>query len=258
MIRANCHNRGRVSKAFEAMTGMNRVEEGQVMSRHVLPGDPPVELLLKRSSRARRISLRVSGVDGRVTLTLPRGVSEREALEFAGEKAAWLRGHLEKRPDEVTVGFGAELPFRGRMLRVVPGQGRAVVVREGEIAVPGKPERVGARALGFVKEAARARLAEASDHYAGALGRDYTRLTLRDTRSRWGSCSSHGGLMYSWRLILAPDEVLNYVAAHEVAHLEEMNHSARFWGQVERLYGEYDGPRQWLRVNGAGLHRFRF
>ena len=122
------------------------------MSRHVLPGDPPVEVMLKRSTRARRISLRVSGVDGRVTLTLPRGASEREALAFAQEKADWLRGHLDKRPDEVSVGIGAELPFRGSILRVVPGAGRAVIPGEGGIAVPGRPERAGARLQGFVKK----------------------------------------------------------------------------------------------------------
>ena len=228
------------------------------MTRHVLPGDPPVEVTLRRSARARRISLRVSGIDGRVTLTLPRGASEREALDFAREKAAWLRRHLDKRVADVAVGIGAELPFRGGLRVVVPGQGRAVRLGEGEIAVPGDPGRAGARLLGYLKESARARLAEASDRYAGALGRDYARLTLRDTRSRWGSCSAEGGLMYSWRLIMAPDDVLDYVAAHEVAHLAEMNHSVRFWRQVERLYGNYTPPRTWLRDNGAELHRYRF
>ncbi|MDQ2089760.1 M48 family metallopeptidase [Marimonas arenosa] len=228
------------------------------MNRHVLPGEPPVEITLRRSARARRISLRVSGVDGRVTLTLPKGASEREALEFAGEKASWLRGHLERRPDEVRVAHGAELPFRGQTLSVVSGPGRAVRLGSREIAVPGAPDRVGARVLGFLKEAARARLAEASDRHAAALGRSYARLTLRDTRSRWGSCSAHGGLMYSWRLIMAPDSVLDYVAAHEVAHLEEMNHSAQFWAVVDRLYGDHGEPRRWLRENGAALHRYRF
>ncbi|MEZ5715550.1 MAG: SprT family zinc-dependent metalloprotease [Paracoccaceae bacterium] len=228
------------------------------MNRHVLKGDPPVEVVLRRSARARRISLRVSGIDGRVTLTLPKGASEREALEFAEEKADWLRGHLARRPDEVAVGLGIELPFRGAVLRVVAGQGRQVVPGDGLIAVPGVADRTAARLQGFLKETARARLAEASDRYAAALGRDYQRLSLRDTRSRWGSCSAQGGLMYSWRLIMAPDAVLDYVAAHEVAHLAEMNHSNRFWATVERLYGDYRPPRRWLREKGAGLHRFRF
>ena len=90
------------------------------------------------------------------------------------------------------------------------------------------------------------------------LGRGYTRITLRDTRSRWGSCTSDGALMFSWRLILAAPEVLSYVAAHEVAHLAEMNHSPAFWRTVERLYGDYRPPRAWLRAEGGGLHRYRF
>lgn len=228
------------------------------MTRHVLPGDPPVEVELRRSKRARRISLRVSSIDGKVTLTCPPGVREAEALGFAEEKAEWLRANLSKRPEEVVIGIGAELPIRGQMVRVVAGEGRAVSLRMGEVAVPGKPERAGARLQGFLKELARERLAEASDRYAAALGRRYTRLTLRDTRSRWGSCSSQGGLMYSWRLIMAPDSVLDYVAAHEVAHLAEMNHSARFWAEVGRLYGDHTAPRKWLRTHGSSLHRHRF
>ncbi len=105
------------------------------------------------------------------------------------------------------------------MFEIVAGQGRSVLVSDGKIAVPGPPERVPARLSGFLKQTARTRLAHASDHYASKLGRSYATLTIRDTRSRWGSCSAAGGLMYSWRLILAPPEVLNYVAAHEVAHL---------------------------------------
>ncbi len=228
------------------------------MSVHVLEGEPPVEVILRRSARAKRISLRVSGVDGRVTLTLPHHASEREALAFAREKAAWLRGHLERREEETGVGHGIALPYRGQLLRVVPGRGRAVTLTGDEIAVPGNPERAGARLQGFFKEMARERLAEASDRYAAALGRDYARITLRDTRSRWGSCTADGGLMYSWRLIMAPDTILDYVAAHEVAHLAEMNHSPRFWAQVERLYGDHRPARRWLKQHGAGLHRFKF
>ncbi|WP_137701098.1 M48 family metallopeptidase [Marimonas lutisalis] len=228
------------------------------MTRHFIPGDPPVEVILRRSNRARRISLRVSSLDGRVTLTCPPGVAEAEALAFAREKADWLRGHLARRPDEVQIAPGCMLPFRGRMIRVQPGQGRGVQIIGDAAHVPGPPERVAARLQGFLKEAARDRLAEASDRHAAALGRNYSRLTLRDTRSRWGSCSSQGGLMYSWRLIMAPDDVLDYVAAHEVAHLAEMNHSSRFWSHVERLYGDHRAARGWLRKSGPELHRYRF
>ena len=220
------------------------------MGHHILPGNPPVALILRRSARARRISLRVSGVDGRVTLTLPRGVAERKALEFAEEKAGWLRKQLSQRPDEVDVTLGAELPVGGIPMRIVAGTGRSVRAEGETLLVPGAPEAVPARL--------RAWLAEASDRYATVLGRPYARLTLRDTRSRWGSCSHDGGLMYSWRLILAPGDVLDYVAAHEVAHLAEMNHSRAFWDTVDRLKPGYGPARRWLRDNGSTLHRYRF
>jgi predicted metal-dependent hydrolase len=143
-------------------------------------------------------------------------------------------------------------------LRIVTGNGRLVRPDGDMLLVPGAPDRVAARIAGFLKQTARDRLAASSDHYANALGRSYTRLTLRDTRSRWGSCTADGGLMYSWRLIMAPPEVLNYVAAHEVAHLAEMNHSDAFWQVVTRLYGDYRAPRRWLREKGGDLHRYRF
>ena len=226
------------------------------MADHILPGVPPVPLVLRRSGRARRISLRVSQLDGRVTLTLPRGVSEREAMAFARSRGDWIRGHLDARPDNVDVVAGCVLPVEGRARRVVPATGRRVVLDDEEVAVPG-PE-TGARLQSWLRTLARERLVAASDRYAAMLGRPYTRITLRDTRSRWGSCSAQGALMFSWRLVLAPPEVLHYVAAHEVAHLAEMNHSPAFWGTVNRLYGPFEAPRRWLREGGNELHRFRF
>ncbi|MGI3170049.1 M48 family metallopeptidase [Pseudooceanicola sp. C21-150M6] len=228
------------------------------MGQHILPGNPPVEINLKRSGRARRISLRVSALDGKVTLTLPMGVSERSGLAFAREKADWLRGHLAKHAGMEVIGPGSVLPVEGQMLTVAPGTGRSVRIDGDQILVPGDPDRITARLLGHLKAMARDRLAGASDHYAAALGRPYSRLTLRDTRSRWGSCSAQGALSYSWRLILAPPEVLRYVAAHEVAHLAEMNHSPAFWAQVERIHGPYRQQRGWLRSEGANLHGYRF
>ena len=228
------------------------------MGQHFLPGNPPVEITLRKTAQARRISLRISRLDGRVTLTCPLRTSDREALAFAQEKADWLRHHLTAQPAPAGVGLGSTLPFEGRLLRIAPGAGRLVRLDGDLLLVPGAPDRVAARLSGFLKQVARDRLAAASDHYAGRLGRGYARLTLRDTRSRWGSCTSDGGLMYSWRLVMAPPEVLNYVAAHEVAHLAEMNHSDAFWAVVTRLYGDYRAPRRWLREKGGDLHRYRF
>ncbi|MBO9473037.1 M48 family metallopeptidase [Shimia sp. R10_1] len=228
------------------------------MTQHIIPGTPPLTVALRQSARARRISLRVSRLDGKVTLTVPRGVSTREALGFAEEKQAWLRRQLAQQPEQVLVAPGAVLPVAGRDRLVVGATGRGVVLGHDEIAVPGRPDLVGRKVQGFLKELARHRLSEAVDHYAALLGRPYSRMTLRDTRSRWGSCSSAGALMFSWRLVMAAPDVLDYVAAHEVAHLKEMNHSQAFWDVVARLYGPYEVSRRWLRTDGQVLHRYRF
>ncbi|WP_254441263.1 M48 family metallopeptidase [Ruegeria atlantica] len=226
------------------------------MGDHALPGTPPVPLTLRKSARARRISLRISQLDGRVTLTYPQGVPEAEALSFARTKEEWIRQHLLDRPDPAVVQFGQTIPIEGTERRIVPASGRRVLLQGDEVAVP---EGAEARRLAqFLKELARDRLTGACDDYAAMLRRSYSSLTMRDTRSRWGSCSSAGGLMFSWRLILAPPEILHYVAAHEVAHLVEMNHSADFWAQVERIFGDYRDQRRWLRDNGAQLHQYRF
>lgn len=228
------------------------------MGQHILPGNPPVAVILKQSARARRISLRVSGLDSKVTLTIPRGVREREALDFAHSKADWLRQQISKQVAPIRIATGAEVPIEGRMMRIVSGARKGVHPEGETLQVSGAPDRVAPRVQAWLKAQARDRLALASDAYASQLGRSYTRLTIRDTRSRWGSCSAQGGLMYSWRLILCPPDVLDYVAAHEVAHLQEMNHSNAFWAVVAQLKPEYEAPRRWLRENGAGLHRYRF
>ncbi|SDX17959.1 hypothetical protein SAMN05444358_103271 [Ruegeria halocynthiae] len=226
------------------------------MGRHALPGTPLVPLTLRKSAQARRISLRISQLDGRVTLTYPTGIAEAEALDFAHQKEDWIRGHLQDRPEPETVGIGQSISIEGKARRIVPTSGRRVLLSDSEIGVPTGAE---ARRLArFLKELARDRLTGACDDYAAMLDRPYSSITLRDTRSRWGSCSSAGALMFSWRLILAPSEVLHYVAAHEVAHLVEMNHSPAFWAQVQRIFGPYEVPRRWLRDNGAELHRYRF
>ena len=223
-----------------------------------LSGNPPIEVILRRSARAKRLSLRMSRLDGRVTLTLPKHVPESEGRAFLAEKESWLRGHLDQHQAPRLIGLGDQIPLHGQPVQIVAGEGRSVRLLDGALAVPGDPAQVPRRVQTWLRTQARDALAGASDHYAAALGRPYTKLTLRDTRSRWGSCNSEGALMYSWRLILAPRSVLNYVAAHEVAHLAEMNHSPAFWSLVTQLYGDWKPQRRWLRDHGAGLHQYRF
>lgn len=228
------------------------------MGNHVIAGNPPIEVILRKSARAKRISLRVSRLDGRVTLTMPRHTSEREALEFAYQKQDWLRRNVGRRPEVTPIEIGGTVLFEGTDVPIVTGPVRTAKMINGEIVVPDDPARVVPRIAAFMKTRARNRLREASDFYAAQIGKTYGRITIRDTRSRWGSCSSAGDLMYSWRLIMAPPEVLDYVAAHEVAHLKEMNHSPAFWVIVERLDPSYRPKKKWLRDHGDKLHAVRF
>ena len=226
----------------------------------VLPGSPPVDVHLKRSARARRFSLRVSRLDGKVTLSMPLRAREGEAMAFLHGHEAWLRQTLATMPesDRQPVRIGTRLPVEGRALLLIQASGRSIRVDGDQLLIPGDPLAAGARVSAWLKVLARDRLARASTHYAGLVGRSYSSLALRDTRSRWGSCSPEGRLMYSWRLIMAPPAVLDYVAAHEVAHLVELNHSPAYWAVVSRICPDWQGHRSWLHDQGGALHRLRF
>jgi hypothetical protein len=226
----------------------------------VLPGSPPVEVHFRRSARARRFSLRVSRLDGRVTLSLPLRAREAEALAFLQGQEGWLRQTLGALADTAAlrVGLGSTVPVEGRALVLAAGAGRGIRVEGDRLLVPGDPATAGARVQAWLKVLARDRLAAAATRYGGMVGRPYASLALRDTRSRWGSCATGGRLMFSWRLILAPPAVLDYVAAHEVAHLVEMNHSPAYWAVVDRICPGWEAQRAWLQSEGQSLHRLRF
>lgn len=222
-------------------------------------GLPEVAVTLRRSAQARRMTLRVGRSDGQVVLTLPRSVRAAEAQAFLSAQEDWLRRTLAGLPAQPLVGPGTVLPVEGRMVEIVTAGGRGGVRVEGAaLVVPGAPGAAGARAAAFLKALARDRLAAACDLHSVALGRPYAALALRDTRSRWGSCSVQGRLMFSWRLAMAPPPVLDYVAAHEVAHLARMDHSPAFWRVVDRLCPGWQAQRAWLRAEGASLQAFRF
>lgn len=226
----------------------------------VLPGSPPVEVHLKRSARARRFSLRVSRLDGKVTLSMPLRAREGEALAFLRGHEDWLRQTLSTMPGTALqlVGPGSLIPVEGRELVLTSATGRGLRVEDDRLLVPGNPATAGPRVSAWLKVLARDRLASASTRYADLVGRRYASLAIRDTRSRWGSCSPDGRLMYSWRLIMAPSAVLDYVAAHEVAHLVELNHSPAYWAVVTGICPDWKDHRDWLKTHGGSLHRLRF
>ena len=172
-------------------------------------------------------------------------------------RAEWLRQTRAGMPPLCVVEPGALLPVEGRPRRIVPHDGRRVELTEALLLVPqGRP--AGLLVEAWLKHLAQARLSRACDRHAAALGRGFRALALRDTRSRWGSCTHDGRLMFSWRLAMAPPEVLDYVAAHEVAHLLHMDHSAAFWAATGRLMPDYARHRDWLRRHGHELLAWRF
>ena len=218
---------------------------------------PTIGATLRRSRQAKRLSLRISSLDGRITITGPHFVPESTFQDFLDSKAEWILAN-HKHIERIIVDDGASVPVLGKPHVIRITNMRKISVVDDQILVPQHRSSIGAQVKGALKSLARDHLAQASDHYAQRLGHSYQGLRLRDTRSRWGSCSSDGHLMYSWRLVMAPRDVLNYVAAHEVAHLVEMNHSKSFWAVVHDIYGDYEQPRDWLRTSGNQLHRYDF
>lgn len=224
----------------------------------ILSGRSDIVIQVKRSARSKRLSLRVSSLDGRITLTAPPKVPERQLQAFIAEREVWLRQNLDKLPAQSAIALGKSLPILGVAHQIARRASHRVTHGDGFVHVPFDKPKPAARLQGYLKALARDHLVGESDKFAARLGIEYARLSLRDTRSRWGSCTQDKALMYSWRLVMAPFEVLSYVAAHEVAHLKFMDHSAQFWNQVGDLYGDYDAPRAWLKAQGASLHRFQF
>lgn len=228
-------------------------------SREVVRLEPlGFDVAVKRSARSRRLTLRLAAATRELSVTVPLYTPLDEIREFVRAQEAWIVERHAAMPQPIPMLPGERLPIRDARLILASGTGRRVR-REGEtLLIPGTGVAFSNRLRAWVKEQARQAALEACDRYAAALGRSYGRLTLRDPRSRWGSCSSEGNVMLSWRLVLAPSTVLDYVAAHEIAHLAEMNHSPAFWEHVTRLMPEADEPRAWLKTHGASLHRFQF
>jgi predicted metal-dependent hydrolase len=221
-------------------------------------GDPAIEIHLRRNARARRMVLRVAHTGSGPTLTLPPGVSIGRARAFLSDHEGWLRQRMAACPPTARVGAGTVLPFGDGTLTIEVGGARTMLQRPGVLGVAGPAEGQTVRIAAWLREEARLACVAAVDRHAATLGARPGRISLRDPRARWGSCTAGGDLMFSWRLVMAPAAVLDYVVAHEVAHLAEFNHSRRFWTVVERLCPGFGASRDWLRRKGPELHRLDF
>ncbi|MFT3988762.1 M48 family metallopeptidase [Aestuariivirga sp.] len=225
----------------------------------LLLGETRIEVIFRRHASARRLVLRLNPEGTAAIVTVPKGVSRSAALDFAQRSEAWLVTRIAQRGTPIPLKAGSLIPLHGEDHEI-----RHIASRRGAVTfdpvariihVPGDLPHVPRRLTDWLKKAAKAELAAASDKYARAMGVSFRRITVRDQRSRWGSCSASGELSYSWRLILTPPYVLDYVAAHEVAHLKHMNHGPAFWRLVLSHCRDASRAKKWLKAHGHSVHR---
>jgi predicted metal-dependent hydrolase len=223
-----------------------------------LPSGRTVEALITPRRGSKRMTLRVDPIGRRVVVNGPWRLSQRDALGFIHANGAWIETRLSALPTSAPFSEGSEILFRGRptLLARKPGRG-APIFHDGEtpsLEISGPETRFDARVRQALKAFAHNDALVYSADLAAKLGKEPSGIALRDTRSRWGSCTSTGNIMLSWRLIGAPPRVFEYVVAHELAHLMELNHSPRFWAHVEALMPDWRPARAWLKAHGASLH----
>jgi len=223
-----------------------------------------VPVILRRNVQARRFILKIGTNKPEVILTMPGNGSEAEAMDFAISQAHWIKSRIDAQLDIIAFAPGVEIPLRNvmRTIEHCPNKRGTVWIHGDDnselsqpvICVAGDPRHLARRVRDWLKNQARSDLSRSVAIHSQHLDLRAKGITIRDQTTRWGSCSSTGGLSFSWRLILAPPFVLDYVAAHEVAHLEEMNHGPRFWKLVEQCIPDYRHAQKWLKKSGSKLH----
>ncbi len=213
-----------------------------------------VSVAVRTHARARNYRLSISR-SGEPVLTLPLNGRWSEAEAFLNKQRHWLAARLKRAPTPIAFVDGAEVPLRGvpHIIEATGALRGKVQVDDGKLLTPGSPEHMARRLTDWLKLEARADLTERSHFHAARLGVKVRTINLKAQSTRWGSCSTRGNLNYNWRLILAPSFVLDYVAAHEVAHLREMNHSPAFWARVSETLPDMERGRAWLKAHGAEL-----
>lgn len=221
-------------------------------------GEELLPLVIRRHKSAKRICLRYNPTDHAISLTLPRHTRVNDGLLFLMQKSEWLIETLRDMPTKKQIKPGVVIPLLGKRVRMKHDETltRKWIVKDDVLYVGGPRDEFAERVTEALKKIASVTLTNLAVRDASRIGRKLARVTVRDTRSRWGSCSSTARLSFSWRLIFAPREVMEYVVAHEVAHLRHMNHSKAFWNAVESICPDYEAAKDWLKLHGKDLYRF--
>ncbi|ESQ85722.1 hypothetical protein AEAC466_00695 [Asticcacaulis sp. AC466] len=221
------------------------------------------KLRLKVNERARRISLRIDNKTGEAVVTAPRPKHLKDAVDFARTRHDWILEHRRDQPAPERFAPGVVIHIRGQAVTLSEKAGvitaRPIQAEDGtwQLVTSGDESLFSRRIERYLRQQALKTLQAETDRFAGMLGVSGVRISLFDARGRWGSCTpSRKTIRYSWRVILAPPHVLEYLAAHECAHLRHPDHSDRFWTEVTGLFGDYRAARKWLKTNGHTLFRY--
>jgi len=221
---------------------------------------PQIRVAIRRVRNSTRLSLRVSSISENVTLTAPLNTKQDVLLRFLESKETWLKDKLLKISDKkLQVDIGGLIPIFGSKKQLeICSESLNVRIIGNSIRIPISVSKPGLSVENYLKKLAMEELTNVANYYCDKLGVSYSSIKLRDTRSRWGSCSSNSNIMFSWRLIMAPKNVIRYLVAHEVTHLKHFNHSSDFWFEVRSIFGPYENERKWLRTEGTNLHFYKF
>jgi predicted metal-dependent hydrolase len=237
---------------------------GLVEERQHFVAGRSLPLRIVANERARRLTLRIDAGGQGLRITVPPGVRGGEVDRFLGRHQDWLEKRLAKVPDRPQVRPGIKVPLRGVPHLIVhePGSRGTVAVRQTEdgptLVVHGDRRHLPRRVADFLKREAKREIEALVEKHTKALGKPAKAIRFRDTTSRWGSCTSDGALSFSWRIMMAPGQVINYLVAHEAAHLKEMNHGPKFWALCEELCPDTKRCKAWLKKNGSALQAIGF
>jgi predicted metal-dependent hydrolase len=209
---------------------------------------------VRRSERARRVRVTVDPARG-VEVVLPRRAPAREAAAAVVELRPWIERRMQEvaRAREAVAARGNGVPYLGQTLETVAKPGRIRVHRRGDVLLVPEGEERGPALERWYRRAAKSEIASRLDRVCRLAGTSYSALTIRGQRTRWASCSRSGAMSFNWRLLLAPEPVLDYVVWHEVCHLEVMDHSPRFWALLGSRWPDYREHSRWLRRYGQTL-----
>lgn len=216
----------------------------------------PIRFTVRK--RAHRLRLRINDLEERLDITLPRGVREAEGLEFAEENISWISQQFKSLPTRISFVDGATIPVcnQDHVICHLPGRRGRTVSEFGELKVYGDQAHLARRVRDWFHAESRRIIRPKLDEAAAMIEKHAGKLSIREMRTRWASCSDRGDFSFAWRLIMAPEDVIDYVIAHEVAHLIHMDHGREFWALVKEIDPQASDGKRWLKKYGSDLHRF--